>query len=231
VPSLYELDPKKVEATLWSTQKLSVSYIWSEVQRSRASLVIGTFTIFLVVAFTAVLCNAIVKSKIIYFKVSENTVGENDLRLLPGFKFGNDPVDSSLLAGAGGANETSGANGISLLNQSFIDGALAGAEGMAGSSPRWILLAKVLNGEARELNASATVLAMDSAQEEVRCPFFSRLPSSLVHANDAPLNMLMNMPSNMLSMIPFKHTTLLAIAYGRRAPREHFQILDYPYRR
>jgi hypothetical protein len=200
VPSLYEFDPKKVEATLWSTQKLSVSYIWSEVQRSRASLVIGTFTIFLVVAFTAVLCNAIVKSKIIYFKVSENTVGENDLRLLPGFKFGNDPVDSSLLAGAGVTNETSGGNGISLLNQSFIDGALAGAEGVAGSSPRWILLAKVLNGEARELNASATVLAMDSAQEEVRYPFFSLMPSllehAIEHANDPQTNTPPHTPSH-----------------------------------
>lgn len=97
--SIYDSNPQSlriVHPSWWTRQQLAFSYVWSETKRNRGSFFIGLFTVFLVISFQTTLQNAVLKANVIFFRISETSIGENDLVVLPGMAVGGD------LLGAGG---------------------------------------------------------------------------------------------------------------------------------
>jgi hypothetical protein len=129
---------------------LSVQYVIAEIKRTPRSFFIGLFTVFLVVFFVSFLANVVGQSPLVFFKVAERTVGENDLVITPGFGIGGETVNYP--------------QPLPLLNQSFFDVSTAHLETVSGSSPRWILLA---DASANVVNKSANlfILGIDSIRE------------------------------------------------------------------
>jgi hypothetical protein len=66
-----------------------IGYLVASIKKKPRSIKIGVFTIFLVVSFITLLGNAVQTSKIIFMKLSEDTVGEADfiLQALPGANY------------------------------------------------------------------------------------------------------------------------------------------------
>lgn len=141
---------------LWQNQQLSMRYIVSEVRRSPRSYAIGLFTVFLVVFFVALLQNAVLQSPLIFFKLSENAVGENDLLLTPGLgiKFES---ETYLFPDT---------NGVPLLNHSFLSLMTQDTSGVRGGTPRWVLVGSLSELGNALRNASVLLLAMDSEKEK-----------------------------------------------------------------
>ena len=141
-------------SALYAAQLMSITYLHAETKRNYRGFIVGLFTVLLVVAVIALIQNNTLKSPIIFFKVAENSVGETDLVLTPGA--GNAGVVVDTLAG------------LPLLNQSWFDEALAGADGVAGSSGRWLFFTRILSplhlGD-RQYTASALMLGINSEKE------------------------------------------------------------------
>ena len=118
-------------SSLYSAQLMSLTYLHAETKRNYRGFIVGLFTVLLVVAVIALIQNNTLKSPIIFFKVAENSVGETDLVLTPGVGNGGVVVDTVV--------------GLPLLNQSWLDQALTGADGIAGTSGRWLFFTRILS--------------------------------------------------------------------------------------
>ena len=141
-------------SSLYAAQLMSLTYLHAETKRNYRGFVVGLFTVLLVVAVIALIQNNTLKSPVIFFKVAENTVGETDLVITPGA--GNADVVVDRVAG------------LPLLNQSWFDEALAGADGVAGTSGRWLFFTRILSPlhlSDRQYIASALMLGVNSVKE------------------------------------------------------------------
>ena len=140
---------------LYSSQLMALAYLRAETKRNYRGFMIGLFTVLLVVTVLALIQNNTLKSPVIFFKVAENQVGETDVVLNPGL--GNNGVVASTLSG------------LPLLNQSWFDQQLWGAEGVEGTSGRWLFFTRILSPlhmtEASYI-ASAVMLGIDSVKEK-----------------------------------------------------------------
>lgn len=223
--SIYDSNPQSlriVHPTCWTRQKMAFAYVWSETKRNRSSFFIGLFTVFLVISFQTTLQNAVSKANVIFFRISETSVGENDLILLPGMSVGGEslllalggdqvsttptppapasaasdivppslppslpssPSSSSLTPSSSSSSSSgnaslpsvpvlpeltsssSGVPSVKLLNQTEIDAQLRSASLVKGTAPRWLMLGRVLNARNRNLNATVTLLGIDSQRE------------------------------------------------------------------
>jgi hypothetical protein len=121
----------------------------------------------------SLLQNAVYKSPIIFFKLSENAAGENDLVLTPGFGlYGqitqkpspswSDQVSDTTVIGV----DTSPLATLPLMNQTYFDESFIDIEPIRGATPRWVIVTKIVNPQNNEA-ASAVVLAADLAHENV----------------------------------------------------------------
>jgi hypothetical protein len=113
--------------------------------------VLGLATILIVVAFVAILQNAIVKSSNIFVRLSETQVGEMDVVLTPDL--------ASLQLSA-----TSEFPPF-WINESVVKEKITGSLTMVGSVPRWTLIATGVNPET-QVNTSLVVLICDSIREQ-----------------------------------------------------------------
>ena len=68
---------------LKSSIHFSLSYLKKETKRNLRGYFIGVFTVTVVVGFVAVIYNTIGKSPLIFLKMAEITVGEQDIVLYP----------------------------------------------------------------------------------------------------------------------------------------------------
>ena len=140
---------------LYSSQLMALAYLRAETKRNYRGFLIGLFTVLLVVVVLALIQNNTLKSPVIFFKVAENQVGETDVVLNPGL--GNNGVVASTVSG------------LPLLNQSWFDQQLWGAEGVEGTSGRWVFFTRILSPfhstEASYI-ASAVMLGIDTVKEK-----------------------------------------------------------------
>jgi hypothetical protein len=74
--------------------RLAFLYVWADTRRHKRSFFVGLFTVFLVVFFISLMQNALSKSSLVFFRLAETSVGENDLVLNPNFQI---QVDSETL--------------------------------------------------------------------------------------------------------------------------------------
>lgn len=140
---------------LAAAQLLAFSYVKAEILRSRKAFVIGCFTVFIVVFFVSVLQNSLSKSPMIFFKLNENSVGENDLVITPGLSVSGDRITENTLLGIG------------LVNETHLHTNLANAELAEGSTPRWIAVNTVTNPIDVTRSATTVLLALNSTREEI----------------------------------------------------------------
>ena len=162
---------------------LPVQYVIAEAKRTPRSFFIGLFTVFLVVFFCTFLANVVGQSPIIFFKVAENTVGENDLvtkqnnkntpnyhqPCIPCFALSSVSFVQVLTPGFGiGDDLVLFPEPLPLLNQSLIDELLEHTPEVLGSAPRWLLLGTVLSSTLAndDKSASVMVLGLDSEREQ-----------------------------------------------------------------
>eukprot|EP00741_Cyanophora_paradoxa_P007415 tig00001128_g7174.t1 len=140
-------------------------YVVDDLRKNGRSFWVGVFTVFLRYRMSAkrgpctatrgsseesltkpqitFLQNAIAKSPIVFFKLSEDAVGATDLVLTPQPRGGNS----------------------TFLNGTYISEALAGAPRVMGTTPRWVMLAQAVNRDNHLQNASVIALVVDSAKE------------------------------------------------------------------
>lgn len=78
-----------------NNMKLGLFYVWSEIKRNNFSFFIGLFTVFLSVFVGSFLPAINDKSPIVFLKLAENTVGENDMLLTAKFAVSQSPNDNS----------------------------------------------------------------------------------------------------------------------------------------
>lgn len=140
--------------SLWANQLLVVNYIWAEMRRRKRPFIIGVFTVFLVVMVLSLLLNSVLKSPIIFLKLSENAVGENDLVLTPGYSVSGSVVEVGNIAG------------LPLVNHTNVNITVQHAESASGTTPRWLLLADVTPTATATEAVTAYVLAINSLQEK-----------------------------------------------------------------
>ncbi|KAI9220627.1 hypothetical protein BC828DRAFT_383053 [Blastocladiella britannica] len=151
---------KKTTLLGWfGAAKLSIEYVRASSSRSPRSFLIGLSTVFLVVTFLTLVQNALVRSSIVFVKLSEDTVGQYDLLLTP----------STDTTTAGGLTSAPG-----FLNYTQLNHTLGRVQGIAGCAPRWILPVNLTvpktnawdtNAPENEILSSAYVLVMDSVLE------------------------------------------------------------------
>eukprot|EP00808_Paulinella_micropora_P024572 g3892.t1 len=140
-------------------ENLAVRYLWAEIKRSKSSFFTGVFTVWLVTLFSALLMTTINKSNMIFFHLAEVSAGENDLLLTPD------------VSGIGGFETQTASDlatsvpSLELINQTYLDEMLKSVVEVAGTAPRWILLAQVVNQQALDQSASAVILAFDTLRE------------------------------------------------------------------
>ena len=142
-------------SSLYAAQLMSFTYLHAETKRNYRGFIVGLSTVLLVVAVIALIQNNTLKSPIIFFKVAENSVGETDLVLTPGVGNWDVVVDR--------------VGGLPLLNQSWLDEALTDADGIAGTSGRWLFFTRILSPlhlNDRQYTASALMLGVNSVKEK-----------------------------------------------------------------
>lgn len=121
---------------LWIGQQLAVQYLLADTRREKRGLLIGTFTVLLVVMLVSLLENNVQRSPLVFWRIAETSVGEGDLMLTNGF-------------GVNGVQSVSGdSSAISdaLVHQRYVDDALSKIKTVTGSTGRWLLLARILAG-------------------------------------------------------------------------------------
>ena len=82
-----------------NNMKLGLFYVWSEIKRNNFSFCIGLFTVFISCFVGAFLPAINDKSSVVFVKLAENSVGENDMLLTAAFSGGS-------LSSTGGNNST-----------------------------------------------------------------------------------------------------------------------------
>ncbi|KAI9168390.1 hypothetical protein H9P43_007762 [Blastocladiella emersonii ATCC 22665] len=130
--------------------KLSADYVLANNRRNYRSFVIGLLTVFLVVFFLTLVQNALVRSSIVFVKLSEDTVGQYDLLLTP-------------------TNMTR-----PFLNYTSANASLASVASLQGAVPRWLIPVNVTSPASDNWDpsvtdpvaASAYLLVIDSSLEE-----------------------------------------------------------------
>eukprot|EP00727_Mastigamoeba_balamuthi_P011155 m51a1_g6662 hypothetical protein (1014) ;mRNA; r:166914-171319 len=123
-PPVWEAKKPLPAASLLGNTNVATRYVLRNTLRDFRGCAIGLTTVLLVVVFVSLLQNVIQKSPIIFFKLSENTVGEIDVQLAP----------------------KSVGNSTSLfLNSSEITQLLANTSRVHGCAPRWTFLTDVLH--------------------------------------------------------------------------------------
>jgi ABC-type antimicrobial peptide transport system permease subunit len=130
---------------------LSSRYVVTDTWRHKRNFLTGLLTVFIVVFFIAMLVTTVDQSPIIFLKLSETVSGENDVILSPGMGVQNKRIVFP--------------DGLPLINHTHIERSVSRVPTARGASSRWVALATVLNTEDRTLNASATVLGMDTKKE------------------------------------------------------------------
>ena len=127
--------------------QLAGDYVVSSLRRDRRAWCMGILTVTLVVAFSALLQSGIETSPVIFLKLAEEQAGESDALLTPQFNADNT---------------------LPFHNWTLVNAALTGTSGfadVAGSAPRWALLANAASRVQPARSASCIVLAIDSDQE------------------------------------------------------------------
>ena len=130
-----------------ASAQLAAEYVASSLRRDRRAWAMGVTTVALVVAFSALLQSGIETSPVIFLKLAEEQAGEADVLLTPTF---------------------SADNSLPFQNWTLVNAALTGSvesADVAGSAPRWALLATAASNAAPARAASCIVLAIDSRQE------------------------------------------------------------------
>lgn len=141
-------------------------YIWTDLRVNRRHMAIAVVTVAAAVLFAVALQAMVFWSPVVFVKLAENTVGENDLVLVavPGNRMQSAAL-GPVPANGGGALSAGGF----LLNCSRIQSLLAAdADALAvasGATPRWVMLAQIASALHPGFNTSAMVLVLDSAQE------------------------------------------------------------------
>ncbi|KAI9140455.1 FtsX-like permease family-domain-containing protein [Paraphysoderma sedebokerense] len=154
-PQLYTIQGKKSLGSRirenWGTFKILVNYLKADNKRNYRSFAIGLVTVFLVVTFLTLVRNALVRSSIVFVKLSEDLVGQIDLLMTPPLSTGQS----------------------SFINYTYVNRSLTGTAGVAGSSPRWLVPAQVSKKEdgqnqssVQSFNSAAFLLVADSYQEK-----------------------------------------------------------------
>jgi hypothetical protein len=125
------------------------------------------------------------KSPIVFFKISENQAGENDLVLTPGFGLLGDITQKPSPSWPDDISSTSVISTLPLMNQTYFDTSFAGVDVISGSAPRWVIVTKIVNPINNQA-ASAVVLAADLARENVwnQWPLFTCVASSSSYDTD-----------------------------------------------
>ena len=121
--------------SLWIGQKLALQYLFADTRRDQKGVLIGIFTVVLVVMLVALLENNVARSPIIFWRIAETTVGENDLLLTAGF--GLQGVTSVEGASTGGITRV-------LLQEQLIEQRLSGLRNTRGATGRWLFFARVM---------------------------------------------------------------------------------------
>jgi hypothetical protein len=135
--------------SLWSSQKLAAQYVFSETKRARGSFGIGLFTVFLVVMFVALLTNNVLKSPLIFLKISENTFGETDIMITPGIG-----INKQIVAYPP----------VPLVNETRYDLKMSGVGSISGAAPRWLIPA-IVRSPTTSRNTTTFMLGIDSVRE------------------------------------------------------------------
>jgi hypothetical protein len=100
---------RKKLLAVWAQFVLVLRYVLADMRRNKRNMAIGISTVMIVVAFVALLQNAVVRSPIVFTKLSENQVGEYDLLMSPrdaALSVGTLPGASQMAEAAGGADST-----------------------------------------------------------------------------------------------------------------------------
>ncbi|ORZ31776.1 FtsX-like permease family-domain-containing protein [Catenaria anguillulae PL171] len=134
----------------WGSLQLIVRYVAANMDRNYRSFVIGLSTVLLVVSFLALVQNALVRSGIVFVKLSEDTVGQYDLLLTP-----NAPDISPY------------------INYTQLNSTLARVPYISSSVPRWLLPVNISSPNASVWDpsvpdpvvASAYLLVIDTQLE------------------------------------------------------------------
>jgi len=136
----------KTSALTWlGSLVLSVKYVFKDVLRRQRSFFVGVATVFIVVFFVSFLQNAIQKSPIVFFKLSEDSVGSGDLLLTPTTRKGQP----------------------TLVNDTFVSQAIGPRSDVVwGSAPRWFSLAQASNRDDPSRSISLFVIVLDNEAEK-----------------------------------------------------------------
>eukprot|EP00033_Pygsuia_biforma_P001874 GCRY01002095.1.p1 GENE.GCRY01002095.1~~GCRY01002095.1.p1 ORF type:complete len:1063 (-),score=266.81 GCRY01002095.1:1135-4323(-) len=129
---------------------LSAQYTWSSFKKNPRSFLMGLFTIFLVVSTVGFLHNSLLKTSVIFMKLSEDSVGEYDLLLVPRADVSNNNTVSA-----------------SLLNGTAINEILSSVDAVQGVVNRWTFLCDATSkNNPYAVNSSAVILAIHSDYEK-----------------------------------------------------------------
>jgi len=123
--------------------KVAFRYVLAETAKDKKNFIVGVITVFIVVFSISLLENTIENSPVLFLKLAEDNIGEVDLILTPNFRVNK-----------------------YFLNQSEIDNALQRESLVVGTTPRWVLLTKIINANKINRNASTILLIIDSAREK-----------------------------------------------------------------
>ncbi len=128
----------------------SLKYAFSDALVNQRGYLLGLATILIVVCFVALLQNAVVRSSSIFVRLSETQVGEGDIIFTPDLASLQYDSNSGFPA--------------FWINETLIRNALATSRNFAGTTPRWVLLAKAVHPDTL-VNSSVIVLVIDSDRE------------------------------------------------------------------
>ncbi|KAL7747024.1 hypothetical protein RI367_007637 [Sorochytrium milnesiophthora] len=131
-------------------------------KRNRRSFLIGLATVFLIVMFLSLVQNALVRSPIVFVKISENLVGQFDLLMIPS----PSTVSSLAAATAPNAAPPSSTSALSLLNFTAINQTLSTVATVQGAAPRWLLPANVTKRASTAAQIQADIRASLSSSPQ-----------------------------------------------------------------
>lgn len=144
---------------------LAGRYVFAGFSREKSGLCVGIGTIVLVVGFLTVLQATVSQSSLIFLKLAEDSVGENDI--VRGV--------SLLVCGSFSASflhfqvmlvDPTNDNPIPLVNYTDVARILAPNDEIEGVVPRWFLIADVINPTDTRRNTTVAVLVIDTELEK-----------------------------------------------------------------